>query len=56
MNGVLKLDLSNNPISDSGCRALLPPLHFRKLQQLIIPDIGISSRVREAIRERFRAR
>jgi uncharacterized protein (TIGR02996 family) len=48
------LDLGNNPISDRGLRAFLDTPHLRGLRHLVVPGVGVTKEMREALKRRFR--
>src|SRR5205085_1318481 len=52
LNRVLTLDLSNNPFSDSGCRAFLQSAHWRSLRHPLWP-YGLTWATRQALDSHF---
>ena len=54
LNRLVVLDLGgNNPITDPGYRAFLETSHLRQLRRLLVPGIGVSLRMRQALERRF---
>ncbi len=47
------LDVNNNPVGDDGVRAVVESRHLTALRQFIYPSLGLSYRLREALRERY---
>ena len=47
------LDVNNNPIGDSGVRAVVESRHLTALRHFVYPNLGLSFRLREAVRERY---
>ncbi len=50
---VAVLDVSNNPAGDAGVRAVVESRHLHALRQFSYPGLGLSHRLREALRTRY---
>jgi hypothetical protein len=47
------LDVSNNPVADDGVRAVVESRHLTALRQFVYPNLGLSFRLRVALRARY---
>jgi uncharacterized protein (TIGR02996 family) len=47
------LDVSNNPVGDAGVRAVVESRHLTALRQFVYPSLGLSYRLRLALRARY---
>ena len=47
------LDVSNNPVGDDGVRAIVESRHLTALRQFVYPNLGLSFRLRVALRARY---
>ncbi len=47
------LDVSNNPVGDDGVRAVVESRHLTALRQFVYPNLGLSFRLRVALRARY---
>lgn len=47
------LDVSNNPVGDDGVRAVVESRHLTALRQFVYPSLGLSFRLRLALRARY---
>jgi uncharacterized protein (TIGR02996 family) len=47
------LDVSNNPVGDDGVRAVVESRHLTALRQFVYPTLGLSFRLRLALRARY---
>jgi hypothetical protein len=50
---VVKLDLSNNPIGNAGCRVLVDRPHLRELRFLILSTNGLSPGMKKNLAAKF---